>query len=229
MAIKSVYIAAPKIADSLLHIRDTEHHHLTVTRARPGEAIEIFDGRGNVWDAEIVAIERRETIARVTATRSAAAEAPELILGMSLIRPSAFDLAIEKAVETGVSRIVPVIAARSNTKPAGGERWQRIIVESAKQAKRYHLPALEAPVPFSKIVERDSATKIVFAERDAKQRKPVLSGAPVLYLIGPEGGWTDDELNTAAAHGFSFVSLGSTILRAETAAAIATFLLRYES
>ena len=200
-----------------------------MARAAVGEEIEIFDGRGNVWTAKISALERRETQARVTRSRQVAAEAHELILGQALIRHAAFEFALEKAVETGVTRIIPVIATRSNAKDAGRrERWLRIIVEAAKQSKRYHLPVLEEPVSFAKVLEVEAPTKIVFAERNGAGLKAAIKGSPVLYLIGPEGGWSDEELNSAQREGFSLVGLGSTILKAETAAVVGTALIRYE-
>jgi 16S rRNA (uracil1498-N3)-methyltransferase len=229
MAIKSVYISDPVIKDSLISIRDEEHRHLSVARAAIGEEIEIFDGRGNVWTAKISAFERRETRARVTGNRHVAADAHELILGQSLIRHAAFEFALEKAVEAGVTRIIPMIVARSNAKDAGRrERWLRIIVEAAKQSKRYYLPVLEEPVSFAKVLDVEASTKIVFSERNGSSLKTAIKNSPVLYLIGPEGGWTDEELDSAQQHGFTAVGLGSTILKAETAAVVGTALLRYE-
>jgi 16S rRNA (uracil1498-N3)-methyltransferase len=229
MAIKSVYISDPVIKDSLISIRDEEHRHLSVARAAIGEEIEIFDGRGEVWTAKISAFERRETRARVTGNRHVAADAHELILGQSLIRHAAFEFAMEKAVEAGVTRIIPMIAARSNAKDAGRrERWLRIIVEAAKQSKRYYLPVLEEPVSFAKVLDVEAPTKIVFSERNGSSLKTAIKNSPVLYLIGPEGGWTDEELDSAQQHGFTAVGLGSTILKAETAAVVGTALLRYE-
>jgi 16S rRNA (uracil1498-N3)-methyltransferase len=229
MAIKSVYLSDPVIKDNLIAIRDEEHRHLSVARAAVGEEIEIFDGRGNVWTAKISALERRETQALVTGNRCVGADAHELILGQALIRHAAFEFALEKAVEAGVTRIIPFIAARSNAKDAGRrERWQRIIVEAAKQSKRYHLPVLEEPVSFSKVLEFEAPTRIVFSERNGSALKSAIKQSPVLYLVGPEGGWTDEELNSAQQHGFVMVGLGSTILKAETAAVVATALIRYE-
>jgi 16S rRNA (uracil1498-N3)-methyltransferase len=158
-----------------------------------------------------------------------AADAHELILGQSLIRHAAFEFALEKAVEAGVTRIIPMIVARSNAKDAGRrERWLRIIVEAAKQSKRYYLPVLEEPVSFAKVLDVEASTKIVFSERNGSSLKTAIKNSPVLYLIGPEGGWTDEELDSAQQHGFTAVGLGSTILKAETAAVVGTALLRYE-
>jgi len=229
MALKLVYISEPLIESGVIRIRDDEHRHLAVARAELNEAIELFDGRGKVWTAAITAVDRRETLAQVTGNRLVPPDPYELILGQSLVRASAFEFALEKAVETGVTRIVPMLAARSNVKDARRQdRWQKIILEAAKQSKRYHLPTLEEPVAFEQVLHMDARTRIVFAEHSGIELKPAIAGSPVLYLIGPEGGWTDAELESAQTSGFALVGLGPTILRSETAAVVATALLRYE-
>jgi len=229
MAIKSVYIRGPEIRDAVLHIRDEEHRHLSVARAAAGETIEVFDGLGAVWNATVTSVGRRETLAQIEGKRQAAPDSHQLILGLALIRSAAFELALEKSIETGVTRIIPVVASRSNVKDAGRrERLQRIIVEAAKQSKRYYLPVLEDPVSFADVLKVEAPTRIVFAERRGSALQSALRGSPVLYLVGPEGGWTDEELNAAQSHGFALVEMGSTILKAETAAIVGTALVRYE-
>lgn len=229
MAIKSVYIPEPRIEGDLIRIRDDEHRHLSVARAEVDEAIEVFDGKGNVWNAAIAAIEKRETLARLTGHRQVEPDRHELILGQSLVRASAFEFALEKAVEAGVTRIIPIVASRSNVKDIRRQdRWTKIIVEAAKQSKRYHLPVLDEPLSFAKALDFMAPTRILFAERNGKPLKPAITGSPVFYLVGPEGGWADAEMDSAQQAGFDLVGLGTTILRSETAAIVATSLLRYE-
>jgi len=229
MARKSVYLPAPSIDQATLRITDEEHRHLVVTRAEPGEVIEVFDGKGSVWDAVVVQVGKHKTIVRVQAAHVVVPPKTELILGLALVRPAAFELALEKVVEVGVTRIIPFAAARSNAVAGNrGERWQRIIVESAKQSKRFYLPQLDPAMKFPQILNLPSQSRILFAEHDGGSLKPALSGLPVLFLVGPEGGWTDDELVSARSAGFHTVSLGSGILRTETAAIVGASLIRYE-
>jgi len=233
MAIRSVYIPEPRIDAGQIRIRDDEHRHLSVARLRVEEPLEIFDGKGNVWDAVTTSIEKRETVVQVQSSRQVAPDPHELILGQSLIRSSAFEYALEKAVETGVTRIIPIVAARSNVKDSSRgthlmERWGRIIVEAAKQSKRYYLPVIEEPRNFEAALDIEARTRIIFAERSGGSLKPSLCGSPVFYLVGPEGGWTDSEVDSAVKKGFAPVGLGPTILKAETAAVVATALIRYE-
>ena len=231
MSLKSVY--APDLSsienEKVIRIAGDEHRHLVVARAEPGELVEVFDGKGAVWTAKVTIVGKKEVLAEVIAKRTVEREPHELILGLALIRLAAFELALEKAVEIGVTRIVPFIAARSNTgPPRRPDRLEKIVIEAAKQSKRYHVPVLDEPVSFDRILSFTALTKIVFAERGGGPLKSALAGPPVLYLVGPEGGWTDGELAQLQQRGFKAVTLGSGILRAETAAVVGGALIRYE-
>jgi 16S rRNA (uracil1498-N3)-methyltransferase len=217
------------IESGALRISGDEHQHLKVARAEAGELVEVFDGKGNVWSAKVESVGKRETLVAILQSRRMQSTAPELVLGLSLVKPAAFDLALEKAVEVGVTRVIPVVAARSNV-PRGQrpDRWTRIIIEAAKQAKRYHLPDLDEPVPFGSALDVAASTKIVFAEHGGGPLKSAVAGSPAFFLIGPEGGWTDAELAAAANRGFTLVGLGDGILRTETAAIVGAALIRYE-
>jgi 16S rRNA (uracil1498-N3)-methyltransferase len=229
MAVRSVYLPELQIQDNRVRIDGDEHRHLTVARAAPNEVIEIFNGRGTAWMGIVESVGKRETVARVTERREIQPEPVALILGLAMIRIAAFELALEKVVEIGVTRIIPFTAERSNVAPGHRlERWQRIVIEAAKQSKHYHLPLLEAATSFDQVISISATSKILFAEREGGSLKSALAGSPVLYLIGPEGGWTDRELSTARDRGFHAVSLGAAILKAETAAIVATSLIRYD-
>jgi 16S rRNA (uracil1498-N3)-methyltransferase len=229
MSHRSVYLSEPVIENNRIRIGGEEHHHLVVARAEPDEVIEIFDGNGNVWTAAVESAGKRETIALVTESRKVRRDPVELILAMPMIRIAAFELAIEKAVEVGVSRIVPFTAAQSNLAPGNRhDRWMRIMIEAAKQSKRYYVPILDAATVFDQVLLIPAASKIMFAEHSGGQLKSALAGMPVLYLVGPEGGWTDRELSLARDSGFHAVSLGAAILKAETAAIVGASLIRYE-
>jgi 16S rRNA (uracil1498-N3)-methyltransferase len=229
MSLRSVYVEAPSFQNERLHLSGDEHRHLAVARAQRGEIIEVFDGRGNVWTAAIESVNKRETIALITTSRTVPPPSVELILGMALIRNAAFEFALEKAVEVGVTRIVPFTAARSNAAEGNRhDRWMRIVVEAAKQSKHYYLPRLESASSFTEVLSIPASSKIVFAERGGGPLKTGLAGSPALYLIGPEGGWTDEELAMANQREFIPVSLGGGILKAEMAAIVAAALICYE-
>lgn len=229
MSVKSVYIPAVSFHDNRIRITDEEHHHLVVARAETGELIEVFDGKGNVWTVAAESVSKRETVAVLKESRRIPPPSVELILGIALIRTAALELALEKAVEIGVTRVAPFAAARSNA-VAGNrhDRWSRIVIEAAKQSKRYHVPAIDGVAKFEQVLAIPASTKIMFAERDGGSLQSALAGSPALYLIGPEGGWTDAEIATARERGFDPVSLGAGILKAETAAIVGGALIRYE-
>lgn len=228
MAIRSIFLPEPSIANGSIRIDGDEHRHLVVARAEVGESIEVFDGKGNVWTAVVESIGKRETAARITESRKAEADPIEVILGLAMIRVGAFELALEKAVEVGVSRIVPFTASRSNPAPGNRhDRWLRIMIEAAKQSKHYHLPALDILRTFDETISIAAASKVIFAEHGGGPLGSALASSPVLYLIGPEGGWTDTELSSARKAGFGAVSLGEGILKTETAAIVGAALIRY--
>jgi 16S rRNA (uracil1498-N3)-methyltransferase len=229
MAVKSVYLPNPLIEDNTIHIDGEEHRHLMVGRAEAGEEVEVFDGKGNVWKTIVQSVRKRETIARINESHSVERDPLEVILGLAMIRIAAFELALEKAVEVGVTRIIPFTGTRSNAVPGNRhQRWNRILIEAAKQSKHYYIPDLDEPITFQEIISIPAASKVIFAEHDGALLLPELRGSPVLYLIGPEGGWTDQEVTTARTAGFHAVSLGTAILKAETAAIVGAALIRYE-
>src|SRR5262245_4061052 len=229
MAVRSVYLAEPVIEDGQIRIKGDEHHHLVVARVEPNEVIEIFDGKGSAWTTTVHSVGKRDTVVRVHSYQKKQRDAVDLILAPALIRIASFELALEKVVEVGVTRIVPFTADRSNVAPGNRyDRWMRILIEAFKQSKQYYLPALDEPVSFDEVISMPAKSKIMFAEHNGGSLKSALTGSPVMYLIGPEGGWTDRELLKARDRGFHAVSLGAAILKAETAAIVGAALIRYE-
>ncbi len=143
--------------------------------------------------------------------------------------------AIEKCTELGVSRIVPIIARRTDShlaaaSPKRVERWQRIARQAAEQSRRDTPPEIAAPVKFAEALSFPAALRIVLAEseeqtllRDVLQ--PKNAGDGIVMAVGPEGGWTESELQSFRKSGWISASLGNTVLRAETAAIAATALV----
>ena len=229
MAIRSVYLPDLSFENDRIRIGGEEHRHLVVARAETDQIIEIFDGKGNVFTAALESVGKRETIARLEDAWRVERDGVELILALAMIRIAAVELAIEKAAEVGVTRIVLFTADRSSVTPGSRrDRWLRILIEACKQSKHYYVPHLDAAMIFDEVISIPAASKILFAERDGGSLKSALAGSPVLYLIGPEGGWTDRELSAARGSGFHAVSLGAAILKAETAAIVGGSLIRYE-
>jgi len=152
----------------------------------------------------------------------------DVTLLLAIYKFDRMEWALEKAVELGATRIVPVIAQRTSPHLASAavkraERWRRIVREAAQQARRVSEPEVGEPMSLKEGVDSVTGTRIVLAEGEQKRSlKDVLATnqdhGPVALAVGPEGGWTQDELRRFADAGWIAASLGNNILRAETAA-----------
>ena len=215
------------------------HHLVRVLRAKPGQLFELSDGQA-VWLAKIDAVGKDSVdFELLEQLQQAAADVP-LVLLVSLIKFSRFEWILEKATELGVSRIVPLSAARSvkrltGAAPVRSPRWEKILHSAAEQSRRTTPPALESlAAPSAAFGSVTGGCKLLLAEgqgvpllqKIVRQAGNLREGA--VLAIGPEGGWTEEELAAAHAAGFCEASLGSLILRTETAALAALAILSHE-
>jgi 16S rRNA (uracil1498-N3)-methyltransferase len=165
------------------------------------------------------------------------APAPKLTLLLAVFKFDRMEWAIEKCTELGVARIIPVMARRTDTHLASAaakrvERWRRVALQAAEQSRRPTPPEIAAPVKVSEAVSATASLRIVLSEserrlqlRDALESQPTETEGDAILAVGPEGGWTLDELQQFQQAGWISASLGTTILRAETAAIAATAIL----
>ena len=213
-------------AGAVISLDDEERHHARVLRVREGEQVEVFNGRGDSFDAVFDSAEG----VRLT-TRTANREPrTALMLAMAIIQLDKFELVLQKATELGVAVVLPLVTERCEVRPeryrGKEERWKKIIFEAVKQSGRARIPQLELPTTFADAVRRPG-TKIVFeAETESTTRQPQ---NPTTLFIGPEGGWSDAELALARDARCAFRRLGSRRLRAETAAIVAMSILAAEA
>jgi len=208
-----------------LELQGTELHHAArVARVRAGERVEILDGRGAAAEAIVVEATRDRVLVEVT-TSVASRESPvEVVLAAALIAPDKFELVLQKGCELGVARIIPMITTRVETRVerirGKLERWERIILEATKQCGRAVVPRLDEPTDLVDVLAKES--NIVAFDADADHDAwPQPDHDRLTLLIGPEGGLTSDELDTARRAGASVCPLGPRRLRAETAAIVA--------
>ena len=192
-----------------------------VMRRNVGDEVLVFDGQSGEWLARITeAGKKRMTLSVETPTR-AAETLPELILAFAPVKRAQTDWLVEKATELGVAALQPVMTQRTNTQRVKLDRLRSIAIEAAEQCGRTTLPDIAEPMPLSQLLAaRDPKRTLYFA--DEAGGTPVAStmrpGAAII-LIGPEGGFTDDERSQVrAVAGAVAISLGPRILRAETAA-----------
>lgn len=212
-----------------------EHYHLSrVLRIRPGEQVWLVEERGVSFRAEVLEVGRNKTRLRVLEEEAAGAAEIPVVLGQSLIKSKNMDLVIQKATELGVQAVVPVEASRSVIKLKGREankleRWRKIAREAAKQSRRIGVPSVFPIQSFSEFLEsRKESRKFLLCEAGGTLLRcllgemagdlPATGIRGVVLLVGPEGGWSGEEERRAVDHGFQAVSLGTRILRSETAA-----------
>jgi 16S rRNA (uracil1498-N3)-methyltransferase len=212
-------------------------HLARVLRAEPGQVFDVVAG-GHLHRAEITSVTENEIIFLLHEEMLADPALP-LHLLLAVFKFDRYEWAIEKATELGVQRITPVLARRTEKHLAQSsekrvDRWRRIAREAAQQSRRSDIPAIDDPIALKTALEAVTAPqKILLAETEEKNSLAAALSAhkstATALAIGPEGGWTQDEMALFTAQQWQFVTLGPRILRAETAAiaalAIASALL----
>jgi len=211
--------------DETRHLRD-------VLRFRGGEEIRVFDGAGREFFCTVENISKKETSLNIIAeTAPAAPESDlDLTLAVALLKGEKFDLVVQKAVELGVTKLVPLNTRRADVKPTEAsrkqERWQKIVLEASKQTGRARLMQTEMPVAFEEFIKTAEGARLLFAERGGAPFSAVKADKKITALVGSEGGWETSEIEFAAARGFQIITLAGRILRAETAAIAVSAILQ---
>ncbi len=223
---------------------DAAHHLGHVLRAQSGQLYELSDGT-TAWLARIDSVARNRVEFALLEQLPAPQPIAEITLLLAIVKFDAFEWALEKATELGVAKIIPLAAARSEkgllaAAEKRSHRWQKILLESGQQSRRLRLPQLDALAkPTQAFAAQAAAVRLMLSERSdspsfrnslarSNHAKPSPTAIPTAALaIGPEGGWTDDELTAARAANFQEASLGHLILRTETAVIAALASLNY--
>jgi 16S rRNA (uracil1498-N3)-methyltransferase len=211
-------------------------HLRTVLRLGPGDEFAVTDGAGAEYRARIEHLGRAEGRALVLERTEPARESTlETVLAQTLPKGDRIALVLEKAVELGVSGFIPVLSRR--TVPGGGAaaaaaRWRRIAESAVAQSGRTRLPVLHPPRHFEELVADRGLpdVRILLCEKSSKNLREVVDGQPaprsVLVAVGPEGGWSEQEVRRARLEGFADVRFGPRILRTETAGIAALAVLQ---
>ncbi|MDX9785691.1 MAG: 16S rRNA (uracil(1498)-N(3))-methyltransferase [Desulfobacterales bacterium] len=224
-------------------LSETDSRHIrSVLRLKPGAPIILFDGAGKEYTARVTDIAQDRVSVSILDRRSCASESPvHITIAQAFLKEKKMDTLIRSLTELGINRVIPYFAHRSVPRPEGhridarAERWQKIIRESLKQCRRSHAPEMIAAASYEEVIRLSApcALKIAFWE---KAVDPVPTsifspdperGKQIFILLGPEGGLTEKEIETATAAGFVTATLGPRILRAETAALVACSLMQY--
>jgi 16S rRNA (uracil1498-N3)-methyltransferase len=217
---------------------ETARYLISVLRVKKGDGIVLFDSEGRHFGAKIIKKERSAVIVEILGTLGSLPE-PEtsVILVQSLLKGRKMDLVVQKATELWVSEIVPVVTERSQIRGTRKtERWRKIAIEASRQCGRAAPPAVHDPQGFSDCLEslrRGSGglrmRGYIFCEVGGEDlgRSVPGGGGDVIAAVGPEGGFTEDEVFKAREAGLKLVTLGGPVLRAETAAISGVALLQY--
>jgi 16S rRNA (uracil1498-N3)-methyltransferase len=231
------FVTSSEIENNRCMIQGDDFHHLAaVRRVKHGDAIRLRDEKGTTYTALIDRIAGDHIELKITEARSSEHTPVEITLCMCLLKGGNFDLAVEKSVEIGVSRIIPVVSERTVSRPADEDakvrRWGRKAEEAAKQSLRERVPSIGQISSFSDVISMNRDDMRIIAHPGAsvglKEFLHENSAGPVILLVGPEGGFSPGEMESAAAAGWVAVDFGFSQLRAETAAAVLCGIIVYE-
>ncbi|HID8630323.1 TPA: 16S rRNA (uracil(1498)-N(3))-methyltransferase [Neisseria meningitidis] len=201
--------------------------HLNVLRVRPNENITLFDGKGKAHAAQLTVLEKRRAEAEILHEDTTDNESPlNITLIQSISSGDRMDFTLQKSVELGVTAIQPVISERCIVRLDGERaakrlaRWQEIVISACEQSGRNTVPPVLPIIGYREALDKmpSESTKLIMSINRARKlgdiRQP--SGA-IVFMVGPEGGWTEQEEQQAFEAGFQAVTLGKRILRTETA------------
>jgi 16S rRNA (uracil1498-N3)-methyltransferase len=243
MSVNRFFIPASSIEGEQVRLDPEQSHQIChVLRLKPGDTIVALDDSGVEYEVTLTEVRLRETVGRVTGRRQASGEpTAELVLFQSLLAREKFEWVLQKGTEVGVAQFVPVLTERSLVRARLIEerkldRWHRIVTEAAEQSHRGRIPKIGQIVPFRAAVTRLAGfdRRLIASPLDeAMSLRDALHATggerlSVALLIGPEGGFTPEEVAMACEKGAVPIRLGPRVLRTETAAMVACALVLYE-
>jgi len=239
--LRNFYVSHNKIfSDRILISGEEKHHIVNVLRLKPDEHVKIFDGQGNEYLARLKHFNSDNVVAEILEHRQISPPKPYVTLLQGLPKFDKFDQIVQKTTELSVSEIVPVLCQRSvprlnrDVSLKRVSRWQRIANEASKQCGRIYFPKVKEITEFNECLTslNFDLSLILWEEEQKLGLKSILrQNAPaerVGLFVGPEGGFSSDEVDIATAAGAIPVTLGSNILRTETAAIVGVALILYE-
>lgn len=236
MRITRVFQPVPLASGSSIELDEQAAHHLAhVLRIKSGASLVLFNGEGGEYRAQVQAIGKHSVVVGVGERSDPMRESKlETVLAQGVSRGERMDYTLQKAVELGVSRIVPLLTEHTMVKVSGDRRerraqhWQSILVSASEQCGRNLVPKLDTAREFGEWLKVDASSLKLVLHQDGEKslsELPPPSGA-VTLLVGPEGGLSDTEVASAQAVGFTVLRLGPRILRTETAGVAALAALQ---
>jgi 16S rRNA (uracil1498-N3)-methyltransferase len=200
---------------------------------RAGESLHLTDGTGNLYTASIVEPDKKKTVVKIDSLVHTPRPIKNVCIAIGLLKNTGrFEWFLEKATEMGVSKIVPLICERSERSNLKQERMHSVLVAALIQSKQTWLPMLTEPLSVAAFIKEHPAAQGLIAhceEGNKTELKDIATHNDTSILIGPEGDFTETEIETALSAHYVPVSLGSTRLRTETAGMVAAALLLYKN
>jgi len=236
------YVPQPRIEKGMLKIEGDEVKHIRkVLRLKAGDEIIVFDGLGKEFEGAIVEEGLSSVVIKIQNIFSSKRDSSlEVTLAQSLLKGEKMDYLIQKATELGVKEIIPFFSSRSvpllekSKKLKRHHRWERIAIEASKQCGRGVVPKIESLQDYSDMLQTASpdTLRLILWEKEGIKLKEILERLKekkkIFFIIGPEGGFSQLEVDEAKKTGFIPVTLGRRILRAETASLCFLSILQYE-
>jgi 16S rRNA (uracil1498-N3)-methyltransferase len=219
---------------SYLTLSVEESHHISkVLRKKGGDLIQLTDGNGHLISGKISKSRGRQLRIEIDSVEESSPPSENSIeLAVPIIRPNRMDWMIEKATELGVQKIVPLLCHHSSYKKIKRDHLQKITISAMKQSRQTYRPEIADPVSFPDWLQNTTSSKKSSfianpaASVEAFTKFPFITEWPCRIAIGPEGGFSEQELELAAKEGLTGIKLGNTILRTETAAITALIIVK---
>ncbi|RXK58504.1 16S rRNA (uracil(1498)-N(3))-methyltransferase [Lacibacter luteus] len=233
MALPFFYLNDVDTAASVITLNEeTSKHVVQVLRMQAGEQLNLTDGKGNLFTAQISDAHKKHCVVKIQTTSFTPQAARKTSIAVSLVKnASRFEWFLEKATEIGITEIIPLLCERTERQHFRYDRMKGILVSAMLQSQQTWLPVLHEPVKFEnlKMMQFENALKLI-AHCDDRERSPfsnfqINEFSNSVILIGPEGDFTPAEIEAAIESGFQPVIFGETRLRTETAAVAAAVLL----
>ena len=212
------------------------HHLIHVLRAQIGDSVGLFDGQGNIATAEIVAITKRKADLRIESSQTAPSEpGSPIVLAAAIPKGDRFRWLVEKLTELGVARLIPLRTNHSLIDPREGKfkRMRQTVIEACKQCGRSRLMQIDAATDWQQLVQREFPQRAVFVAHPGAMpprieclRRSDDADTDVVLAVGPEGGFSEEEIKVAVDAGANLIGLGPAPLRIETAAVALAAIFR---
>jgi 16S rRNA (uracil1498-N3)-methyltransferase len=232
-----LYVEAPLTAGATLRLeRDHTNYLLTVLRMKTGDALVVFNGRDGAWMARIAGDHRKGATLEVVVQTQHQTEKPDLWFGFAPLKTGRLDYLVQKATEMGAGVIQPVITRYTQVSRLRTDKLVANVIEAAEQCEVLSVPVVAEEVSLTDLLatwqHNQGLRRLIFCDESAQVHSPVrqlrdIDGLPVGILIGPEGGFSEDERQLLLAQGYVIpISLGPRILRADTAAVAALTIVQ---